>query len=136
FTGEVSPTMLTEISVSYVIIGHSERRQYFNEMDESVNEKVHAAFAHRLNPIACVGETLEQRESGATKDYVAAQVQRALGGLSPDQISQTVIAYEPIWAIGTGKTASSEDANDVCTHIRRTIAKLTDETTAEKVVIQ
>lgn len=136
FTGEVSPNMLTEIDVSYVIIGHSERRQYFNETDETVNKKVHAAFAHQLNPIVCVGETLEQREAGETKDHVANQVEKALAGLTADQIGKTVIAYEPIWAIGTGKTASSEDANDVCTHIRQTIAKLTDTTTAEKVVIQ
>ncbi|HLS20827.1 MAG TPA: triose-phosphate isomerase [Bacillota bacterium] len=136
YTGEISPSMLTEIGVSYVIIGHSERREYFNETDETVNKKVKAAFDYKLTPIVCVGETLEQRESGETKNHVAEQVKRALDGLSEEQISETIIAYEPIWAIGTGKTASSKDANDVCTHIRTTIAQFVGETIANKVVIQ
>lgn len=136
YTGEVSPTMLTEIDVTHAIIGHSERREYYNETDETVNQKVKAAFAHQIKPIVCVGETLAQRESGSTKPHVANQVKQALAGLTDKQIRETTIAYEPIWAIGTGKTASSSDANDVCTHIRETVAKISDEATAEEVVIQ
>lgn len=136
YTGEISPTMLKNIGVSYVIIGHSERRQYFNETDKTVNQKVKAAFRYQLTPIICVGESLEQREKGETKDFVAGQVKRALQGLSNEQMSQTIIAYEPIWAIGTGKTASSKDANDVCAHIRQTIAQIANESIANEVVIQ
>lgn len=136
YTGEVSPVMLKDIGVSHVIIGHSERRQYFNETDETVNKKVHAAHAHQLTPIVCVGETLEQREADETLDHIEGQVKEALGDLSAEQIAETIIAYEPIWAIGTGRTASSEDANEVCAHIRSVVKEITSETVAEKVTIQ
>lgn len=136
FTGEVSPAMLQDIGVSHAVLGHSERREYFNETDEAVNEKVHAAFAHGLVPIVCVGETLEQREANDTLIHIETQVTKALQGLSDEQISQTIIAYEPIWAIGTGKTASSSDANDVCGHVRAVVAKIANEQVANQVVIQ
>src|SRR5699024_10987485 len=119
FTGEVSPVMLEDIGVTHVIIGHSERRAYFNETDETVNKKVVAAFRHNLTPIVCVGESLEQREANETLVHIESQVQTALAHLEEEQIANTIIAYEPIWAIGTGKTASSEDANEVCAHIRK-----------------
>lgn len=121
FTGEVSPKMLKDIDVEYVIIGHSERREYFNETDETVNKKLKSAFKYGLKPILCVGETLAQREAGITKDFVTDQVEKALDGLTNEEIAGTIIAYEPIWAIGTGKTASKEDANEVCTWIREKI---------------
>lgn len=121
FTGEVSPKMLKDIDVEYVIIGHSERREYFNETDETVNKKLKSAFKYGLKPILCVGETLAQREVGITKDFVTGQVEKALDGLTDEEIAGTIIAYEPIWAIGTGKTASKEDANEVCTWIREKI---------------
>ncbi|HAM81596.1 triose-phosphate isomerase [Ornithinibacillus bavariensis] len=136
FTGEVSPVMLKDIGVSHVVLGHSERREYFAETDETVNKKAHAAFNHGLTPIICVGETLEQREANETKSLVGEQVKKALEGLSKDQVTQSIIAYEPIWAIGTGKTASSEDANEVCAHIRQVVKELTDAATAEAVIIQ
>lgn len=136
YTGEVSPAMLNDIGVTHVIVGHSERRQYFNETDESVNQKCHAAFQHGLTPIVCVGETLEQREANETLTHIEHQVQQALKGLANDQVAGTMIAYEPIWAIGTGKTASSEDANEVCRHIRRVVASVTTPNIAEQVVIQ
>ncbi|GIO26357.1 triose-phosphate isomerase [Ornithinibacillus bavariensis] len=136
FTGEVSPVMLKDIGVSHVVLGHSERREYFAETDETVNKKAHAAFNHGLTPIICVGETLEQREANETKSLVGEQVRKALEGLSKDQVTQSIIAYEPIWAIGTGKTASSEDANEVCAHIRQVVKELTDAATAEAVIIQ
>lgn len=136
YTGEVSPVMLRDIGVTHVIIGHSERRQYFNETDESVNKKVHAAFSHQLIPIICVGETLEQRRNNHTKQHVKMQVEFALKGLSNEQIAQTIIAYEPIWAIGTGKTATSKAANEVCTFIREVVRNLSSEETANKVIIQ
>lgn len=136
YTGEVSPEMIKDIRVDYVIIGHSERRQYFNETDETVNKKVHAALKHELNPIVCVGESLEQRENGETKSFVETQVKRALEGLTAEQVKTIVIAYEPIWAIGTGKTASSEDANDVCKHIREVVENLYSKEVAEAVRIQ
>ncbi|WP_337017574.1 triose-phosphate isomerase [Oceanobacillus massiliensis] len=136
YTGEVSPVMLKDIGVSHVVLGHSERREYFAETDETVNKKTHAAFNHGLTPIVCVGETLEQREANETMSHVGSQVEEALRGLSDEQVTNTIIAYEPIWAIGTGKTASSEDANEVCAHIRQVIKKATSEDIAEKVVIQ
>lgn len=136
YTGEVSPPMLQDIGVSHVIIGHSERREYFNETNDTVNKKVHAAHEHRLIPIVCVGETLEQRENGKTLSYIETQVEKALEGLSSEEVAKTIIAYEPIWAIGTGKTASSNDANEVCRHIRSVVSKLVSPKTAEKVVIQ
>ena len=135
FTGEVSPKMLEDIGVEYVIIGHSERREYYKETDESVNKKIKAAFSHNLKPIVCVGETLAQREEGITKDFVTTQTRLALEGLTEEQVKNTIIAYEPIWAIGTGKTASSEDANEVCVWIRDEIKSLYG-AIAEDVIIQ
>jgi triosephosphate isomerase (TIM) len=122
FTGEVSPVALEDLGVKYVILGHSERREMFNETDESVNKKTLAAFKHNLTPIVCVGETLEQRENEETKEIVAGQVKKALSGLTEEQVKQTVIAYEPIWAIGTGKSSTAADANEVCSHIRQVVA--------------
>lgn len=118
YTGEISGPMLKEIGATYVIIGHSERREYFQESDEDVNRKVKAAFKYGLKPIICVGETLEEREAGKTMDKVKGQIKAALAGLSKEQIAETVIAYEPIWAIGTGRTATAEDANEVIKVIR------------------
>ncbi|MFJ7470552.1 triose-phosphate isomerase [Peribacillus frigoritolerans] len=122
FTGEISPIALADLGVSYVILGHSERREMFNETDEAVNKKAHAAFAHGLTPIVCCGETLEQREAGETNDFVGSQIEKGLAGFSDDQLKQAVIAYEPIWAIGTGKSSSAQDANEVCAHIRSVVA--------------
>ncbi|ASS94898.1 triose-phosphate isomerase [Peribacillus simplex] len=122
FTGEISPIALADLGVSYVILGHSERREMFNETDEAVNKKAHAAFAHRMTPIVCCGETLEQREAGETNDFVGSQIEKGLAGLSDEQLTQAVIAYEPIWAIGTGKSSSAQDANEVCAHIRSVVA--------------
>ncbi|MGI6112970.1 MAG: triose-phosphate isomerase [Mahellales bacterium] len=136
YTGEVSPGMLVDIGVEYVIIGHSERRQYFAETDETVNKKVLAAFSHDLIPIICVGETLEQREQGLTEELVASQTRAALNGLVIDAVKRVVIAYEPIWAIGTGKTASSKDANDVIAVIRKTIGSMFGQDVAQQVRIQ
>lgn len=136
FTGEISPAQLVDLGIRYAIIGHSERRQYFNETDESVNKKVHASFAYGITPIMCVGETLEERDSGSTGDVVEQQVAKGLNGLSADQAAKTVIAYEPIWAIGTGKTATAEDANEVCGIIRKKVASLYDDATAQQVRIQ
>ena len=136
FTGEVSGLMLSELGVEYVIIGHSERRQYFAETDETVNKKAHAAFRYGLKPIICVGESLTQREQGVTAELVSYQVKIALQGLTAEQVKDLVIAYEPIWAIGTGKTATKEQANEVCAIIRDTIRSLYDEETAETVRIQ
>ncbi|MFC4387084.1 triose-phosphate isomerase [Gracilibacillus marinus] len=136
FTGEVSPAMLKDIGVTYVVLGHSERRELFAETDETVNKKAHAAFAHQLVPIICVGETLEQRESNTTMEVVEDQVKKAIDGLSEEQVKASIIAYEPIWAIGTGKTATSEQANEVCTHIRKVVANAVSETAAEAVRIQ
>jgi triosephosphate isomerase (TIM) len=136
FTGEVSPVALADIGVEYVIIGHSERREMFNETDDSVNKKTLAAFKHNLTPIVCVGETLEQRENNETKDLVGAQVKQALTGLTEDQVKQTVIAYEPIWAIGTGKSSTAEDANEVCAHIRQVVASEFSQGAADSVRVQ
>ncbi|HZW67474.1 MAG TPA: triose-phosphate isomerase [Pseudogracilibacillus sp.] len=136
YTGEVSPLILQDIGVSHVIIGHSERREYFNETDETVNKKVQAAHEHQLTPIVCVGETLAQREADETLSHIEAQVKAALENLKDEQVKETIIAYEPIWAIGTGKTASSEDANEVCAHIRSVVSKVTSEEVADQVTIQ
>ncbi|RDI41072.1 triose-phosphate isomerase [Falsibacillus pallidus] len=136
FTGEISPKALQDLGVKYVIIGHSERREMFNETDETVNKKTLAAFQYDLTPIVCVGETLEQREENKTKELVGAQVKAALNGLSEEQVKQTVIAYEPIWAIGTGKSSTSEDANEVCSHIRQVVAESFSSDAAEAVRIQ
>lgn len=124
FTGEVSPIMLNELEVEYCIIGHSERRQYFGETDETVNKKVKSALAHGIKPIICVGETLTQREAEKAEEVVKNQVVRGFEGISVEDINKIVIAYEPIWAIGTGKTASSDDANAMCAFIRETIGEL------------
>lgn len=136
FTGEISPVMLADINVDYVIIGHSERREMFAETDETVNKKVHAAFVHNLVPIVCVGETLEQREANETKAVVKGQVKKALAGLSNEQVQQTVVAYEPIWAIGTGMSATSEDANEVCAYIRDVISAEFNADISDQVRIQ
>lgn len=136
FTGEVSPKALEDIGVNYVIIGHSERREMFNETDESVNKKTLAAFKYNLVPIVCCGETLEQRENGETNELVGTQVKKALEGLTEEQAKQTVIAYEPIWAIGTGKSSTAEDANEVCAHIRKVVAEQFSPEVAEAVRIQ
>lgn len=124
FTGEVSPLMLKEVDMDYVVIGHSERRQYFNETDETVNKKVLKALEVGIDPILCVGETLEQREAGKTKDVCRVQVEKALENVLKDDLAKVVVAYEPIWAIGTGKTATAEDANDVISYIREVIKGL------------
>ncbi|AEF93031.1 triosephosphate isomerase [Desulfotomaculum nigrificans CO-1-SRB] len=136
YTGEVSPLMLREIGCKYVILGHSERRQYFGETDESVNKKVKAALEHGLVPIICVGETLDQREAGITEQVVATQTTGALEGLTPGQVAGLVIAYEPVWAIGTGKTASEKDAQQVNRYIRKVIADQYGAAAAEAVRIQ
>lgn len=136
FTGEVSPVMLKELGVTHVVLGHSERRELFAETDETVNKKVHAAFDHDLHPIVCVGETLEQREANETMNHVETQVKKAIEGLTAEQVAGTIIAYEPIWAIGTGKTASNEEANEVCSHIRNVIKKDISADVAEQVIIQ
>ena len=136
YTGEVSGKMLKAIGVEYVIIGHSERRQYFAETDETVNKKVKSAFENNLKPIVCVGETLEQRENGETKEIITNQTEKALNGLSNEQVENTIIAYEPIWAIGTGKTATKEDANDSIKAIREKIRQIYGQNTAERVIIQ
>ena len=136
YTGEVSGKMLKSIGVEYVIIGHSERRQYFNETDETVNKKVKSAFANGLKPIVCVGETLEQRETGKAEEIITGQTKIALDGLTEEQVENTIIAYEPIWAIGTGKTATAEDANNSIKAIRNEIAKNYGQNIADKVIIQ
>jgi triosephosphate isomerase (TIM) len=136
FTGEVSPGMLEKLNVRYVIAGHSERRELFGESDEMVGKKVQAIFKHGMTPIACCGETLEEREAGSTEAKVGGQVRAILDGLSPDQVSRLVIAYEPIWAIGTGRTASSEDAQAVCAAIRAIVAEVVSADAAAAVRIQ
>jgi triosephosphate isomerase (TIM) len=136
YTGEVSALMLKDVGVKYVVIGHSERRQYFGETDDSVNAKTQAAFKHGLLPIVCVGEDLAQREQGVTNQLVEEQVRAALGGLTAEQVTQLVIAYEPIWAIGTGKTATAADANEVCAHIRKVVGDMYGQEKANAVRIQ
>lgn len=136
FTGEISPLMLKDAGCDFVIIGHSERRQYFNETDETVNKKLKAALAQGLTPILCVGESLAEREAGTTERLVGSQVKSDLAGLAPEQVSAMIIAYEPIWAIGTGRTASADDANAVCAFVRRTVAELFGSAVAEKVRVQ
>jgi triosephosphate isomerase len=136
FTGEVSGKMLKSIGVEYVIIGHSERREYFAETDETVNKKLKAAFEYGLKPIVCVGEKLEQREAGIAEDIVTKQVELDLQGLTNEQVKNTIIAYEPIWAIGTGKTATSEDANNMIKTIRAKVEMLFGKDVADEVIIQ
>lgn len=136
YTGEVSPLMLKDAGCSYIIIGHSERRAYFGETDETVNKKLKAALHYGLNPIVCVGETLSQREAGETTQVVGRQLQGGLAGLTTTQASQVVIAYEPVWAIGTGKTATPAQANEVHSFIRKQLAEGFDQTTAQAIRIQ
>lgn len=124
FTGEISADMLTDLGVEYVVIGHSERRQYFAETNETVNKRTKAALAGGLKPIICVGESLDQREQGVTEELVRMQVKIALNGVTADELKNVVIAYEPIWAIGTGKTATAADAQEVCGAIRATLAEI------------
>lgn len=135
YTGEVSGKMLEVINVEYVIIGHSERRQYFAETDETVNKKIKSAFNYNLKPIVCVGETLEQKELGKTSEIITNQTKFALEGLSNEQVKNTIIAYEPIWAIGTGKTATSEDANNSIKEIRKEIKNIYGEEVANDIAI-
>ncbi len=136
YTGEVSGKMLSSIGVKYVIIGHSERRMYFAETDENVNKKVISAHKYGLTPIVCVGENLEQRESERAEEIITVQTEKALKGLLDVQVENTIIAYEPIWAIGTGKTATKEEANDAIKAIRNKIAELYRQDVAKRVIIQ
>lgn len=136
YTGEVSAQMLKCINVEYVIIGHSERREYFGETDETVNKKIKAAFRTGLKPIVCVGETLNQKEEGKATEVITTQIRLALESLTNEQVEHTIIAYEPIWAIGTGKTATAEDANNSIKEIRQEIAKNYGQETANRVIIQ
>ncbi|OXM84992.1 triose-phosphate isomerase [Paenibacillus rigui] len=136
FTGEISGVMLKDLGVHYVIIGHSERRAYFAETDETVNKKVHASFKHGLTPIVCVGEKLEEREAGQTKAVCKVQTEAAFAGLSAEQAVEVVVAYEPIWAIGTGKSSTAADANEVIAYIRELIAGLYSQSVADAVRIQ
>ena len=136
YTGEISADMLVAMGVKYVITGHSERRQYFGETDITVNKRTLAAVNAGLTAIVCVGETLEQREQGITAELVAMQTKIALGGIAKDQLDKIIIAYEPVWAIGTGKTATSDQAEEVCAVIRATIAEIYDNAAAEALTIQ
>ncbi len=136
FTGETAPGMLVDAGVKYVIIGHSERREYFKETNEDINKKVLKAFEYNLVPIMCVGESLDQREQGITMDFIRQQVKVGLLGVTAEQAASMVIAYEPIWAIGTGKTATTEQAQEVCAAIRVCICELYGEETAEAIRIQ
>lgn len=136
YTGEISPSMLTDVGVKYVVLGHSERREYFAETDETVNKKVKKAFEHGITPIVCCGETLAQREQGVTIDFIRQQIKIAFLDVTADQAKTAVIAYEPIWAIGTGKVATTEQAQEVCAAIRACIAEIYDEATAEAIRIQ
>ena len=136
YTGEVSAKMLKSINVEYVIIGHSERRQYFGETDETVNKKLKAALNNDLKPIVCVGETLEQREANKAEEIITNQTKLALEGLTNEQVEKTIIAYEPIWAIGTGKTATKEDANEAIKAIRNKIKEIYGQKVASSVIIQ
>ncbi|MDO5559042.1 MAG: triose-phosphate isomerase [Oscillospiraceae bacterium] len=136
FTGEISADMLTEMGVEYVIIGHSERRQYFGETDQTVNKRTKAALDAGLKVILCVGELLDEREAGITEEIVSMQTKIAFSGITKEQAANVIIAYEPVWAIGTGKTATAEQANEVCALIRATVAKLYDQATADAMTIQ
>ncbi len=136
YTGEISPAMLTDVGVKYVIIGHSERREYFAETDITVNKKVLKAFEHGITPIMCCGESLDQREQGVTMDFIRQQVKIGLLNVTAEQAATAVIAYEPIWAIGTGKVATTEQAQEVCKGIRECIAEIYDDATAAAIRIQ
>ncbi|KRK63801.1 triosephosphate isomerase [Companilactobacillus tucceti DSM 20183] len=135
FTGETSPKALSDMGLDYVIIGHSERRQYFGETDEDINKKAHAILKNNMLPIICCGETLEQREAGKAEDWVTGQIEAAVKGISAEDLAKSVIAYEPIWAIGTGKTATADQAQEMVHVIREKIASLYDADTADKVRI-
>ena len=136
YTGEISAQMLNEIGVEYCIIGHSERRQYFNETDETVNKKLHTAFKHNITPILCVGEILAERDANKEFKVVKTQMEGALLDLSDELVSKLVVAYEPVWAIGTGRTATPEQANEMCGYIRKVIEDLYGDEVSEKVIIQ
>ena len=136
YTGEVSGQMLKSIGVEYVIIGHSERRQYFSETDETVNKKIKSALTNGLKPIVCVGETLEQREAGETEKIVTNQIEKAFEGIEAKDLDKIIVAYEPIWAIGTGKTATKEDANTTIIQIRKKLTEIYGQNVAEGVIIQ
>lgn len=136
YTGEVSPAFLEDLGIKYVILGHSERREYFGESDEFINSKVKAVLGHNLSPILCVGETLEEREADKAKDKVKTQIEADFEGVDAKEFDKVVIAYEPIWAIGTGKTASADDAEEMCAYIRELIKENFGEEAAEKVRIQ
>lgn len=136
FTGEVSADMLVDLGVDYVIIGHSERRAYNNETDETVNKKIVKALSKGLIPVVCVGESLEEREAGITMDLIAIQIKKAFAGITAEDAAKVVVAYEPIWAIGTGKTATDDQAEEVCGGIRNILAALYDDATAKAVTIQ
>ncbi|MFA7503054.1 MAG: triose-phosphate isomerase [Anaerovoracaceae bacterium] len=136
YTGEISAPMLAEIGVDYCIIGHSERRQHFGETDETVNKKLKKAIASGIKPICCVGESLEIRDGGEAQDYVASQIQKAFSGIPGGEAVGVTVAYEPIWAIGTGRTATPEQAGDMCSHIRHTLGTLYGTGVSEKIIIQ
>ena len=136
FTGEISPQVLSALGVDYVIIGHSERREYFHETDEDINKKVHAIFRNGMTPIVCCGESLETYETGEAEAFVGAQVSAALKGLTEEQVKSLVIAYEPIWAIGTGKSATQDDAQKMCAAVREVVAKDFGQAAAEAVRVQ
>lgn len=136
YTGEISVAMLQEIGVDYCIVGHSERRQYFNETDETVNKKLHALLPSGIRPILCVGEVLEEREAGREQEVVSGQVKKAFEGISADDAEKIVVAYEPVWAIGTGKTASPQQANEMCSCIRQTLEELYDDVVSDRIIIQ
>lgn len=136
YTGEISASMLADLGVKYVLVGHSERRQYFNETDSSVNKKIRATLDAGLRPILCVGETLEQRELDVTTELIAYQIKSALSGISPEEMRHIIIAYEPVWAIGTGKTATPEQAGEVCGTIRAVLRKLYGARVARGTTIQ
>jgi triosephosphate isomerase len=136
FTGEISAAMLRELFVRYVVLGHSERRSYFQETDAIVNKKVHAAFEASLKPIVCIGETLVQRDAGKVEEVLETQIKGSLAELGPKELQETVVAYEPVWAIGTGRTATPAQAQDAHAFIRKTIAAISDQATADKIRIQ
>lgn len=136
YTGEIAPNMLTDVGVKYVVLGHSERREYFAETDETVNKKVKKAFEHGITPIVCCGESLTQREQGVTIDFIRQQIKIAFLDVTAAQAATAVIAYEPIWAIGTGKVATTAQAQEVCAAIRKCICEIYDEATAEAIRIQ
>lgn len=136
FTGETSPAALEDLGVKYVVLGHSERREYFGETDEDVNKKALAVFSHNMTPIICVGETLDEREADKAESVVGNQVEAALKGFTDEQVKSTVIAYEPIWAIGTGKSSTSEDANQMCAHVRKVVANAYSQEAADALRVQ